>query len=403
MTVIMERIRKLISGMGAEIRQELIGIRRHLHMHPELSCEEYKTAAYISEKLHEYGIPHTSGIGGTGVVGFVHGRDPESDCIALRADMDALPVREENEVPYRSVFEGKMHACGHDVHMACLLGAAAMLQRYRDEFSGTVKLIFQPSEESYPGGAITLINAGVLENPAPRAIIAQHVINTLEAGTIGYRPGEYMASTDEFFITVRGRGGHAATPAQVIDPVLIASHIVLALQQVVSRNADPVIPTVVSVGKIIGEGRTNVIPDEVRMEGTVRTYDETWRREVHKKIEIIATGVAKAMGADCRVNIAHGYPALINDPGLTDQIRDLATEYLGGNFVHLLPRRMTAEDFAYFARRVPSVMFRLGIGNCEKGIVSNLHTATFDVDESSIRTGAELLAWFAVNLLQPPA
>lgn len=387
--------------MGAEALQELIGIRRYLHMHPELSCEEFQTAAFISDKLREYGIEHTTGVGGTGVVGLIRGRDPESDCIALRADMDALPVREENEVPYRSIHEGKMHACGHDVHMACLLGAAGMLQRCRNEFPGTVKLIFQPSEESYPGGAITMINAGVLENPAPRVIIAQHVINTLEAGNIGYRPGEYMASTDEFFITVRGRGGHAATPAQVIDPVVIASHIVLALQQIVSRNADPVLPTVVSVGRMIGDGRTNVIPDEVRMEGTVRTYDEPWRREVHSKIETIATGVAQAMGAECRVNIARGYPALVNDPGLTTQIRELAAEYLGENFVHLLPRRMTAEDFAYFAQRVPSVMFRLGIGNREMGIGSNLHTSTFDVDESSIRTGSELLAWFALNLLQP--
>lgn len=396
----MNNLKEIISSLGAEFHHEIVEIRRHIHQHPELSCAEFETASFICRKLTEYGIPFRSGIGGSGVVGLIRGRDPESRCIALRADMDALPVIEENDVPYRSLNHGVMHACGHDAHVACLLGAAKILKRCSQSFSGTVKLIFQPSEETYPGGAITMIGEGVLENPAPEIILAQHVINTLEAGYAGFRQGYYMASTDEIFITVRGKGGHAATPSQVVDPILIASHIVIALQQIVSRNADPVMPTVVSIGKIIGEGRTNVIPDEVRMEGTVRTYDESWRKEIHRRIENIAKGIAGSMEASCEVRIAHGYPSLYNDPVVTEKIQQLASEYLGRQFVKELTQRTTAEDFAYFAQKVPSCLYRLGIANAAGGIVSNLHTATFDIDESSLGTGMELLAWFAVNLLQ---
>jgi amidohydrolase len=284
--------------------------------------------------------------------------------------------------------------------MACLLGASKILNSLKDQFEGTVKLLFQPSEESYPGGAIRMIGEGVLENPAPDYVIAQHVINTLDAGDVGLRPGAYMASTDEIFITVRGKGGHAATPSQVIDPVLIAAHIIVALQQIVSRNAEPVVPTVVSFGRIIGNGRTNVIPDEVKIDGTVRTYDENWRKEVHHRIEKIATGLATAMGGACEVKISHGYPYLFNDPALTEKLSQMAADYLGTSHVKVLEQRMTAEDFAYFAREVPSCLFRLGIANEVKGIGSNLHTATFDVDEQSLETGMGIMAWFAVELLK---
>ena len=392
-------MKQQIREFSESIFDEVVAIRRHFHRHPELSCEEFATADFICSKLEEYGIPFQRGVAETGIVGMIRGKDPDTACIALRADMDALPVEELNDVPYRSASPGIMHACGHDAHMACLLGAAKILNALKDHFSGTIKLFFQPSEETYPGGAIRMIGEGVMENPKPSYVIAQHVINTLEAGEVGLREGAYMASTDEIFLTVKGKGGHAATPAQVIDPILIASHIIIALQQIVSRNADPVMPTVVSFGKITGEGRTNVIPDEVRIEGTVRTYSETWRKEIHRLIAQIAGHTAAAMGGSCDVRISHGYPFLYNDPDLTARLFSLAGDYLGEDRVKRLDPRTTAEDFAYFAREAPSCLFRLGITNKAAGITSNLHSASFNIDETSLKTGMEMMTWFAIRLL----
>ena len=396
----MNDIKKEITQLSNKYFEEIRSIRRYLHLHPELSREEFHTAEFICKKLDEYGISYKKGVAETGVVGLIEGNNPSVRCIALRADMDALPINEENDVEYRSVNPGKMHACGHDVHMACLLGAAKILYNLKDQFDGTVKLLFQPSEESYPGGAIRMIREGVLENPKPQFVIAQHVINTLQAGDVGLKAGPYMASTDEIFITVRGKGGHAATPSQIIDPILIASHIIVAIQQIVSRNADPILPTVVSFGRIIGEGLTNIIPDVVNLDGTMRTYNESWRKEVHQRISRIAVGIAEAMGATCEVRIAHGYPFLNNDPGLTEKLRTLASEYLGPEHVKELDQRMTAEDFAYFAEKVPSCLYRLGIGNEAQGISSNLHSATFNVDEQSLETGMGLMAWVTAGLLR---
>ncbi|MCX6247537.1 MAG: M20 family metallopeptidase [Bacteroidetes bacterium] len=395
----MNHLKDQIKLLSSEYFEETRAIRRHLHQHPELSCEEFKTAEFIGKKLDEYGITYVKGVAETGIVGIINGINPESKNVALRADMDALPIREENTVEYKSVVPSKMHACGHDVHMASLLGAARILNRLRERFDGSVKLIFQPSEETYPGGAVRMIREGVLKNPDPVAVIAQHVINTLDAGKIGLKAGPYMASTDEIYLTVNGKGGHAATPEQLIDPILIASHIVVALQQIVSRNANPTIPTVVSFGKILGEGRTNIIPDRVTLEGTVRTYDESWRKTIHEKITRMASSIAAAMGGSCDVRIAHGYPYLDNDPQLTLKIRDWAADYLGENNVVDIDARMTAEDFSYFANEVPSCLYRLGIRNEQKGIVSNLHTSTFDVDEKCIQTGMGLMAWITINRL----
>ena len=395
----MNNLKDQIKLLSSEYFEEIRDIRRHLHQHPELSCEEYKTAEFICKKLDEYGITYVKGVAGTGIVGIINGIRPESKNIALRADMDALPIHEENTVEYKSLVPSKMHACGHDVHMASLLGTAKILNRIKDRFEGSVKLIFQPSEETYPGGAIRMIREGVLQNPEPVSVIGQHVLNTIDTGMIGLKPGPYMASTDEIYLTVKGKGGHAATPEQLVDPILIASYIIVALQQIVSRNANPVVPSVVSFGKISGEGRTNIIPDKVTIEGTVRTYDETWRKSIHERITYMASAIAAGMGGSCEVRISHGYPFLDNDTELTLKIREWSIDYLGEKNVVDLDARMTSEDFSYFANEVPSCFYRLGTRNEEKGIVSNLHTNTFDVDEHCLQTGMGLMAWLAINRL----
>lgn len=378
---------------------EIIAIRRHIHQHPELSLQEKNTMDFISDKLSEYGIPFENNVGGFGIVGIITGRDRQGVCVALRADMDALPVTETNEIPYKSVNTGVMHACGHDVHIACLLGAAKILNSMKDKFNGTVKLFFQPSEESYPGGAIQMIQDGVMNNPKPDFVIAQHVFPFISAGQVGFRPGMFMASTDEFFITVKGKGGHGAMPQTAIDPILIASHIVIALQQIVSRNANPLVSTVVTVGKIIGEGRTNVIPETVRLEGTVRTFDESWRTRVHETLRRIANGTAEAMGGSCDISISSGYPFLFNNEQLTQNLISLAKEYLGENNVKPMEQKMGAEDFSYFANEVPGCLFGLGVADPIIGTGPNLHTAGFNVDEAAVKTGMGLMAWMAMNIL----
>jgi amidohydrolase len=395
----MERLKDRIKSLAAEYLPDIIMHRRYLHQHPELSFKEFETAAYLASGLKAYGIPFRDKIAVTGLVAEIRGLDPGSAVVALRADMDALPIQEKNEVDYRSLNAGVMHACGHDVHMACLLGAARILNGLREEFTGTIKLIFQPSEENYPGGAKVMIAEGVLKDPAPAVIFGQHVFPELEAGCIGMRPGRYMASTDEVFITVKGKGGHAAIPDRVIDPVLIASHIVVAMQQIVSRKALPTMPTVISFGKIYANGKTNIIPDEVCLEGIIRTFDESWREEIKRQIKQLAEGIAKSMGGDCEIIINQGYPALINDENLTARAWHYATDYLGSDRVKALEMRMTAEDFAYFAQELPACFFRLGTRNTEKGLDANLHSAGFDVDESSLETGMGIMAWFAVNEL----
>jgi len=396
----MEHLKSRIKTLARLYLADITGIRRHIHANPELSTREFETAAFVASKLTEMGIPFQDGIAETGIVAFIEGKNPSHKTIALRADMDALPIFEENEVSYKSKNEGVMHACGHDAHTASLLGAARILKAMREDFEGTIKLFFQPSEERYPGGAIRMIKAGAMENPRPVHVFGQHVYPELEAGKVGMRSGEYMASTDEVFLTIRGKGGHAAQPMNVIDPILIASHIIIALQQIVSRNASPTVPTVLSFGRIIGEGRTNVIPDKVVVEGTIRTFDEAWRKQAHQKIAKMAQSIAEGMGGSCDVFIDSGYPFVYNDPEITAKTKDWAIEFLGQENVVDLPLRMTAEDFSYFAREVPSCFYRLGVRNEERGIISNLHTATFDVDEKSLETGMGLMAWLAVNALK---
>ncbi len=384
-----------IKQKASSMMPELIAIRRHLHQHPELSMQEQATSAFIQKKLTEYGIPFTAGIAVHGIVGLIEGRNPETRVIALRADMDALPIVEKNTVDYCSQTPGVMHACGHDVHMTSLLGASKILNELKNEFEGTVRLIFQPSEERFPGGASMMIKEGVLENPVPQQMFGQHVLPALEAGKVGMKPGKYMASTDEVYLTVRGKGGHGGTPELNVDPVLISAHILVALQQVVSRNLPPQLPAVLSFGRFIAEGRTNIIPNEVKLDGTLRTFDEKWRSEAHRKIEKIATSIAEGMGGECIVFIDKGYPFLVNDDKVTADARQYAIEYLGEENVVDLDMRMTAEDFAYYSQLVPSCFYRLGIRNESRGIIHNLHTDRFDVDESSLEIGAGLMAWMA--------
>jgi amidohydrolase len=389
------RIKRLSKGYLKEITL----IRRQLHTHPELSSKEIQTSSFISRQLAAWGIEHQTGIAGHGIVGIIRGDKPGDKVIALRADMDALPIKENNRVPYVSKNPGVMHACGHDVHMASLLGTARILKSLEPELCGTVKLIFQPSEEKYPGGALPMIQAGVLDNPRPAFIIGQHVFPELEAGKIGLRSGKYMASTDEVHLTIKGKGGHAAIPHKVIDPVVITAQIILALQQVVSRNAQPTIPSVLSFGRIIADGQANIIPDEVKVSGTMRTFDEEWRLEMQSRIRTISSSIASGMGGRCDVTIRKGYPFVYNDPLITKKIKDYAEDYLGKENVAELDMRMTAEDFSYFAQEIPGCFYRLGVMNEALGFTSNLHTSTFDVDESSLETGMGLMSWIVANEL----
>ena len=385
-----------IKEMSGIIFPEVVEIRRHLHMYPELSRQEHQTAAFIASKLTDMGIPIETGVAGTGLVGLIRGKRGDGPVIALRADMDALPITEENDLPYKSRNPGVMHACGHDVHMSCLLGAARILNDLRDHWGGMVKLIFQPSEETAPGGARLMIEEGVLENPAPEAIFGQHVFVPLPAGKVGIRSGKYMASADEIYLTVKGRGGHAATPHLSVDPVVIAAQIVVALQTIVSRSARPAMPSVLTFGRIEGLGRTNIIPDEVKIQGTFRTFDEEWRADALQRITSMTAGIARGMGGECQVYIEEGYPFLVNDDHLADAFRKHATAYLGSENVVELDLAMTAEDFAFFSQKMPACFYRLGISNPLKGVGSNLHTPNFDVDEKAMETGMGLMAYLAV-------
>jgi amidohydrolase len=393
-------MRQFFQQRVEEIYNNLVDIRRYLHTHPELSYQEEKTMQYVSGILKELGISHTTNVGGFGIVGIIEGKNPSSKTIALRGDMDALPITEKNDVPYKSCNVGVMHACGHDVHTTNLLGAAILLNEVKDQLNGTIKLIFQPAEERLPGGASIMIKDGVLENPKVETIVGQHVLPQMEVGKVGFRPGIYMASCDEIFIKVKGNGGHGAQPNLTIDTVLVASHIVVALQQIVSRNANPILPTVLSIGKIIGDGATNVIPGEVYMEGTLRTFDEKWRAQAKTLIRKIVEGVGEAMGAEIELIIEDGYPYLQNEDALTLQSIEWAKEYLGEENVELLPIRMTAEDFSYYTQIVPACFYRLGTGNISKGITSSIHTPTFDIDEAALKIGAGLMAWLAYQQLK---
>lgn len=400
-----------IKVLAKQLHPTTISCRRHLHAHPELSFEEYQTSAFVKSELEQIGLPYQK-MAGTGIVALLTGglstndssandrnADDQSTVVALRADMDALPIQEVAGRSYGSQHPGIMHACGHDVHTASLLATAKILKELQPEFAGTVKFIFQPGEEKLPGGASLMIRDGVLENPRPQAVLGQHVMPSIEAGKVGFRSGKYMASTDELYFTVKGKGGHGAQPHNNIDPVLIAAHLIVALQQVVSRAGDPRMPSVLSIGKVQANGATNVIPDEVKLEGTFRTFDESWRSQAHLKIRQIAEGLAESMGGSCEVDIQVGYPFLTNAEALTKSVRSFAVEYLGEAQVEDLDLWMAGEDFAYYSQVTDACFYRLGTGNKAKGINSAVHTATFDIDEQALELGPGLMAYLTLRQL----
>ncbi len=391
---LLESVKKQSVAQAAEV----VKWRRHLHANPELSYKEFNTSKFVFDCLKSMGLqPETKTE--TGVVALISGKKSSAKVVALRADMDALPILESNAVDYKSKNDGVMHACGHDAHTASLLGTAKILSSLSDQFEGSIKLIFQPGEEKNPGGASYMIRDGVLQNPAPTSIIGQHVMPLIPVGKVGFREGMYMASSDEIYLSVIGKGGHAAAPELLVDPVVIASHIIVALQQIISRNASPRQPTVLSFGKVIADGATNIIPDTVSVAGTFRAMNEQWRQEGLNKIRTMAEGIAAGMGGRCEVKISNGYPYLENNPVLTRSIRKAAEEYLGKENVVDIDLTLGSEDFAYYSQVIPASFYRLGTRNEAKGITSYIHTPTFDIDEDALAIGPGLMAWMTLREL----
>jgi len=405
----MQQTINYIKSLSAKISEEVISIRRHIHQHPELSFEEYNTSAFVCSVLDKHHIEYTKGIVKTGIVAVIKGKNPTAKTILLRADLDALPIEEKNEVSYRSQNVGVMHACGHDVHTASVLGTAIILNDLKDTFEGTVKIMFQPGEEVLPGGSSLMIAEGVLQNPEVNIALAQHVFPSMETGKVGFRKGMYMASTDELHITITGKGGHAAMAGEYNNPLVVAAHIITEIEiqfpftideEGVARNTKNNIPTVIAFGKIEAKGATNVIPETVYMAGTFRTMQEDWRTEVKQKITQIIKDVCKKYNTVADIHIINGYPFLVNDDVITERCKQSAIEYLGADKVEDLPLRMTAEDFAYVTQQVPSCFYRLGTGNKSLNITSGVHTSTFNIDEKALEFSTGLMAWMALQNLR---
>jgi amidohydrolase len=395
----MKEIKEILFKNSDRFLEEIINIRRHLHRNPERSFEEKNTSAYIRELLDKWNVTYTYPFVEHGILASIEGSD-SGPVIALRTDMDALPITEQTNLEFASENEGVMHACGHDIHMACMLGAIRILNEMKEHINGKVLFIFQPGEEQLPGGAKLMLEEGLFDKITPDMIIAQHVLPEMEAGTVGFRSGAYMASSDEIYITVKGKGGHAALPENINDPILMASHILISLQQEINRKSPKSVPTVLAFGKVTANGAMNVIPDEVRLEGTFRTMDEAWRKKAHGLIGQITAGIAGAMGGTVDLEIRPGYPALKNDPDLTTKARELAAVLLGNEKVTDMDIRMTAEDFAWYSQKYPSMLYRLGVKSPESDKVAPLHSGKFVADERALKTGMSTLAWLAIQLLQ---
>jgi hippurate hydrolase len=393
-----EMLKEKIKSLAKEYAPEFIEIRHHLHANPELSYQEFETSKFVQQKLSEFGIPFEIKAT-TGVVGLIKGKNPNKKIIALRADMDALPIKEDNNVEYKSKREGIMHACGHDVHTTCLLGASKILNGLRDEYEGTIKLIFQPGEEKNPGGASILIKEGVLVNPKPQAIFGLHVNPQLEVGKLSFRGGQVMASADELYFTIKGKGGHAASPQTCVDPILIASHLIVSLQQVISRYRNPFDPSVLSITAINGGTTTNVIPDEVKLMGTFRAMNEEWRKKAHELIERITKELVESMGGKVELKIDKGYPVVNNNDQLNVKAKELAEHFMGKENVEETEVRMGSEDFGYYSQLIPGCFYRLGTGNAKRGINAGVHTPHFNIDENAIEIGMGIMAWLAASVV----
>jgi amidohydrolase len=384
-----------IKNLSDLLFDDIVKIRRHLHMYPELSFKEEETSKYIKGILRSWNISFTDGYVNTGILVVLKGKDPNSKCLALRADFDALPILEENNISYCSKNNGVMHACGHDAHTASMLGALKILNETKRFWSGTIKFIFQPAEERLPGGAKQMIEEGILEDPVVDNIIAQHVLPELQVGKVGFRSGIYMASTDEIYIEIKGIGGHAAIPDNYNNPIISSSLLIIELNDLFLKQEKD--KSIFAIGYIKGNGSTNIIPEKVNLMGTFRALDEDFRKISHLKIKTIVDDLAKKNKVNIDLEIRNGYPALFNDIQFTKKQILNAQEYLGNDNVINLPIRMTAEDFSYFAIAAPSCFYRLGTGNKEKSIIHGLHTSKFNIDEDSLRIGMGLMAYLAMS------
>ena len=394
-------ILKELNAKIENIFPKIVAIRRHIHQHPELSFQEYETSAYIQQQLGELGIPFEI-VAQTGVVAVLTGQKSASDdIVVLRADIDALPIDEQNDVGYKSKNSGVMHACGHDFHTANLLGAASILNDYKTEFSGKIVLLFQPAEEKIPGGAIQVLESGILESfgGTIKAVLGLHVSPRVSVGKVGLRSGRFMASSDEFYFTIKGRGGHAAEPHRAVDPIMIGAQLLTTLQQVVSRKANPDVPSVLTFGRFIGDGAANVIPEEVKLAGTFRTMDEVWRKEALETVAEIAATLPVSLGAKVEVEVRHGYPALYNDPALTQKVKTIIAETMGNSVPQDLEIWMAAEDFAYYSYRYPALFMLIGTNNDDSATQYGLHNPQFNLDEKAFETSIAVLVNAAISLL----
>ncbi|MCD7972936.1 MAG: M20 family metallopeptidase [Candidatus Azobacteroides sp.] len=393
-------LKQHIKGQIEVIYSEVNQIYKHLHQNPELSFQEKETAAFICNFLEKENIPYRSGIGGYGILATIKGKDPAVRVIALRADMDALPIQEENNIPYCSKKAGVMHACGHDTHTASLLGVAKILNAMKSGFSGTVLLIFQPGEEKHPGGARLMLEDNIFAEYDPEIIIAQHAFMDLPAGTVGFRAGTVMASADEIHLVIKGKGGHAAMPHLLNDTVLAGAQVIVSMQQVVSRLSNPFYPLVLSFGKFIANGATNIIPDEIFISGTLRSMNEKEREKAKVAVRRIAVSTAEAYGCECHIDVKDGYPTVYNNEKVTEKAIHYSEEYLGKENVLPYPVRMTSEDFVFFSQKYPCIFYRFGVKSERNKMNGSLHTSSFLIEEEALKTAVGNMAYLAIRFLE---